>query len=123
MAGEITITGILKCFNSTQSIDAELRKENLSATQTGDSYAEFIQTVGTSEEALELGQDIGTLGYTLIINLDSTNFVSLRRATGEGNCIRLDAGGGFALFKWAATAPFVIADTAPCRIKVLLLEA
>lgn len=122
MANEITITGILKCFNSTQSIDVELKKENVSATQTGDSYAEFIQSVGTSEEALELGQDIGTNGYVMIINLDTTNFVSLRRATGEGNCIRIDAG-GFALFKLAAAAPFVIADTSAVRIKVLLLEA
>ena len=101
----------------------ELKKENLSATQTGDSYAEFIQSVGTAEEALELGQDIGTPGYCLLINLDPTNFVSIRRATGEGNCIRLDAGGGFALFKLAATAPFAIADTGACRVKCLLLEA
>ena len=100
----------------------ELKKENVSFTQTGDTYAEYIQTIGTSEEALELGQDIGTPGYCLIINLDTTNFVSIRRATGEGNCIRLDAG-GFALFKWAATAPFAIADTGSCRVKVLLLEA
>lgn len=121
MANEITLTGILKCFNSTQGIDQEMKRENISVTMTGDSYTRFIQTVGTSEEALELGQDIGTPGYCMIRNLDATNFVSLRRATGEGNCIRIDAG-AFALFRLAATAPFVIADTANVRIETLLIE-
>lgn len=122
MANEITITGILKCYNSTQGIDQEMRRENISVDMTGDSYVRHIQTVGTSEEALELGQDIGTPGYVMIRNLDSTNFVSLRRATGEGNCIKILAG-KFALFQWAASAPFAIADTSPVRIEVLLLEA
>lgn len=122
MANEISITGILKCVNSAQGIDQEMKRENISADMAGDSYTRFTQTVGTSEEALELGQDIGTPGYCMIRNLDATNFVSLRRATAEGNCIKIRAG-KFALFELAATAPFVIADTGACRIEVLLLEA
>ena len=99
-----------------------MRRENISVDMTGDSYTRFIQSVGfAAEEALELGQDIGTPGYIMIRNLDATNFVSLRRATGEGNCIKIRAG-KFALFELAATAPFVIADTAAVRIEVLLIE-
>ena len=123
MAGEITVTGILKCYNSTQGIDQEMRRENISLTQTGDTFARYIQTVGTSEEALELGQDIGTLGLCMIRNLDATNFVSIKPATGAANTIKIRAG-GFAIFEWGsgATAPFAIADTANVRCEILLLE-
>jgi len=90
-------------------------------TVTGSEILRCIQSVGTSEEALELGQDIGTPGYVFLKNLDDTNFVSIRRGTGESNMIKL-LPGECALFRMAATAPFAIADTAACRLLIVMFE-
>ena len=92
-------------------------------TMTGDSALKYTQSIGTSEEALELGQDIGTLGWCMIKNLDATNFVSIRAGTGLGNFLRINAG-EFALFRFGsgATAPFAIADTGAVLVEVLLIE-
>ena len=120
MADEITITASLAVKNGV--VDEVLARVASQFDQTGTECAKFQQSIGTTEEAINLGVDIGTLGYILAINLDPTNFVSLRRATGEGNFIRLEANGGMALFKCSATAPFAIADTAACRVQFLILE-
>ena len=122
MADEITASASLRYARSTHTAFYAVTGKQFD--QTGTDYAEHTQTIGTTEEALDLG-DVGTPGYILLVNLDPTNFVSVRAATGAANAIRLDANGGFALFKLGsgATAPFAIADTAACQIKYLLIEA
>lgn len=122
MADEITVSAALKGLRSDWS--KGLDKIGLQFDMTGTKYQDGVQTVGITEEALDLG-DVGTPGYVLLINLDTTNFVSIRPATGAANTIRLDPNFGLALFKLGsgATAPFAIADTAACRVQYLLLEA
>lgn len=92
------------------------------ATLSGDDYEFRTQLVGTSEEALHVG-DVGTPGMCLMQNLDDTNFVSVRAATGAANTVELKPG-EWSLFRLArtATAPYVIANTANVRIRYLLLE-
>ena len=122
IADEITASAALKIARSTHEV--ELKKLGISFDQSGTGYTEITQTIGTSEEALDKG-DVTTPGWCLAINLDATNFISLRPATGAANTIRLDANYGMALFKWGsgATSPYAIADTASCRILMLLAEA
>lgn len=111
------------------AVEANFRKggvseeisESFSVDITGTEFLRCVQSVGTSEEALELGQDIGTPGFVFLKNLDPTNFVSVRRATGEGNMIKLLPGEP-ALFRMAATAPYAIADTAACRLMIVMFE-
>jgi hypothetical protein len=100
-------------------VDVSLGKNGLRLDMSGDDYMRFEQLVGITEEALILG-DV-TPGVVLIKNLDNTNFVSLRRASGEGNCLKIKAGECWP-FRLAAAAPFVIADTAPVRIEVLIID-
>lgn len=78
------------------------------------------QSVGTSEEALALG-DISTRGVLVLINRDETNFVNVKVATGgaifakllpEGWCI-VPLGSG-------AQSPYAIADTAECEVEIFL---
>ena len=122
MADEIEVSASLR-LNRTD-IEAALSKIGLTFDQTGTEYTQHIQTIGTTEEAIELGE-ITSIGYVLAINLDTTNFVSLRVGTGLTNAIRLDANNGLALFRAGSglTAPFAIADTAACRVLFLILEA
>lgn len=89
---------------------------------SGTDYFRGTQTIGTSEEALDIG-DIGTCGYMLIVNLDEDNYVSIRPGSGTANLVKLDANGGMALFKLAMNTPHAIANTAACQVEYLLLEA
>lgn len=64
----------------------EFRPENRKAVSTGElmftyepaskAYITGIQTIGTTEEVLELG-DVSTAGMIIIINRDTTNFVEV----------------------------------------------
>lgn len=92
-------------------------------TVTGNNCLHNRQTVGTTEEALLLG-DAGTGGYLVAVNRDATNFVELRSGTGATDVVRLRAG-ELACFRVSpdATAPFVIADTAAVELEYWLIEA
>lgn len=80
-----------------------------------------VQNVGITEEALLLG-DGGSIGYVLLKNLDSTNFVEIRTGTGATKFVKLLAG-EIALFRFGSgvTAPYVIADTAACDLEITLI--
>lgn len=118
MANELTITASLAFAKN--SVSSQLAKTGAQYNVSGTKYYTGMQTVGTSEEALELG-DIATGGMCLIINRDSTNYVSVRSGTGAANLIKIKAGEP-ALFRVEAAAPYVIANTASCVIEVMLIE-
>jgi len=120
MADELTLSGSMSF--SKGGVTLSVAKTGVLVTVSGTKVSEYVQTVGTSEEALILG-DIGTPGHIMIQNLDATNYVSLRRATGEGNVIKILAGKFAGPFQLEATAPFVIANTASVAIRVWLVEA
>lgn len=117
MANELTITASLAFAKG--SVSVSLAKSAAQFTVSGTKYYQGVQTVGTSEEALELG-DISTGGYCLLINRDATNYVSVRSGTGAANLIKVKAGEP-ALFRVEAAAPYVIANTASCEVEVLLI--
>ena len=119
MANELAISASLAFQKGADS--ASTGKSGVKLTVAGTEYIQVIQNVGITEEALILG-DCATPGYIFIENLDPTNYVSIRHATGTSNVIKIVAG-GFALFQFESTSPFVIANTAPVRIRFLLLEA
>lgn len=79
--------------------------------------------IGTSEEALKLGE-ITSLGWFLFRNLDETNYVEIRSATGASNDIIKVPPLGGALFHWGTdvTQPYAIANTAACQCRYLLLS-
>lgn len=92
-------------------------------TLTGTLHSHKQQVVGTTAEALDLGE-ITAGGFLAIKNLDATNYVQVRGAAGQTPLARLRAGEG-CVFRLdnAATAPTVQANTAAVTIEYLLLEA
>lgn len=120
MANELTISESMSFSKGgvTASHSVSGRQVNVSGTK----FTQLIQTIGTSEEALDLG-DVGTPGWCMIENLDATNYVSIRRATGEGNFCKLLPGDPPAAFRLEATAPYAIANTASCAVKITIIEA
>ena len=87
-----------------------------------EAIARMTQNIGTSEEALNLG-NIATLGYIYIKNLDETNFVQLRTATSGTYFCKLKPG-EIAVFRFGSgvTAPYAIADTAACDVEYFLIS-
>jgi hypothetical protein len=93
---------------------------SISATQVGSRYESGVQTIATSEEALSLN-DVGTVGYLGINNLDATNYIEVGRTTGVYS-LKIAAGCG-ALCPWQGTTVYVKANTASCEVEYLVIEA
>lgn len=77
------------------------------------------QMVGITEEALYVG-DIVTLGYCLMKNCDSVNYITVRPGTGTADLIKLKAG-DIALFRFAMNTPYVVANTGGCILEYYLI--
>lgn len=101
--------------------NASFERGGIRIDVSGRKITEIEQTIGITEEALDLG-DIASPGYIAIENLDADNFVELRAASGAADMIKLMPG-DVALFRLATTGPYAIADTASCNVRFLLIEA
>ncbi len=119
MSNELTVTGIVRFDNGSISVD--FGKASIKLDVSGDKYVHRIQEIGTSEEAIGLG-DLGTPGYAIFFNRDSTNFVEIRPATGVADLVKLKAG-EIAVFRITSDAtPYAIADTAAVDLEYLIIE-
>jgi hypothetical protein len=117
MADELTVNIEFSFSKNSRSL-AE-NTGDITIDVTGDKWTRTIQEIGLTEEAIDLG-DITAGGMVLAKNL-GTGVVSIRRATAEGNAIKLLAG-DVALFRFEATAPFAIASVAS-EVEFVMLEA
>lgn len=118
MANEITVTTSVAVVNG--SVSESLSDSATTFDQTGTRFIKGVQAVGTSEEALDMG-DLTDPGWCYMKNLDSANYVSVYAATGETEMIRLLAGEHMA-FRMVATAPFVKADTASVDLEYMIVQ-
>lgn len=121
MSGTVTVT------TSLNVLTAEGQSENLGGsqltfTQTGKRLVKNILQTSTSEAAIPLPG--GTLGWASFKNLDPTNNISLRIASGGVAAITLPPG-GVALFPIGAgcTAPYAIASAGTPDLAYEILEA
>jgi len=121
MSAELTLTINFKSV--VTGVTNEMQNGEVSIDVTGADSMGATQNVGITEEAIDLGP-VTAGGYMIAKNLDATNYVSLRPATGETDMIRLNAG-EVACFRLdaGATAPYAIADTSACNVWFILLDA
>jgi hypothetical protein len=121
MANELTLSASFS-FDKSGGDSFDERVSELTVTVTGGNAIRHVQSVGTSEEAIVLG-DVTPGGWCFVENLDATNFVEIRSGTGATDLIRLKAG-EFALFRMSAdaSAPYAIADSSSCDVLFLLME-
>lgn len=123
MANELTITGSI--LDNIISVATGLSSVNVSTSAFPPRFTHIKQTIGTSEEALQLGELSGaTLGYAVFINRDATNFVELRVSTGSTKFVKVKPG-EVSMFRFGSgvTAPFAIADTAAVSLEFKIWEA
>lgn len=122
MASEIILRAALSWAKSGTSGGRDSR--DIVVSMAGTKGLETRQTVGTSEEALLLGEVPAASAHFWIRNLDATNTVTLKPATGGAATVSIGPGrvvcGQFAS---TVSAPFVQASVAPCDIEIVLVQA
>lgn len=95
----------------------------LTATMTGTDWTVGTQSIGfASSEAIGKGE-ITTPGFMVVKNVDATNYLEIERTsfTSGNGTIKLKPGEA-ALFRFSASAPHALANTAAVVIQFLLLE-
>jgi len=120
MASEISAAVSLNASKGGATVTASGTK---TADMAGDQMITNVQAVGTSSEALVLG-DVTTLGYLLIKNLDATNYVEVASDTafGASDIISKLLAGDIMLVKSPVATLYVKANTAACNISVTAVE-
>ena len=122
MANELTLNGSL-AYEDSEDADELLSVVDKVVNVTTKKYVKAKQSIGTSEEAIGLGELSAPLGWALFINRDTTNYLEIRSGSGASNdVIRLNAG-EFALFRFGSdvTAPYAIANTAACVLEYMIV--
>jgi hypothetical protein len=117
MSDEIHVTATLSVLKNTLK-DSFFK--DLYITMSGTDAFHGTQTIGTSVEALSIG-DITTPGWMLIFNNDEDNYITIRNGSGGADVVKIGAQ-ECALFRLATTTPYAIANTAACQVEYLLIE-
>lgn len=123
MADELSLSGLTIAFTKANMPSIEFTVGTITITVSGTQLMDNVQAVGTSEEAILMG-DVAAGGWCFFQNMDATNFVSIRSGTGATNLVRLNAG-EIALFRMSgdASAPYAVADTSSVNLRCLRLDA
>ena len=125
MANEITVVASLTYVNAAIGVASASLGINSPGkfTISGSKFVENIFSVPTTAggTALPIGS-VGTLGWALLKNLDTVNFVSILNAVSGTKLLRLNPG-EVALFRFdqSVTAPAAIADTAAVLLQYMML--
>ncbi len=121
MASELTLSASYEYAKDGAEFERAI--SGLIANVSGDNFIHHKQLVGITEEALIIGE-VSLLGWAIFRNLDSTNYVEIRSATGAGNDIIKILAGEFAVFRFGSdvTAPFAIANTAAVLLEYFIAE-
>lgn len=122
MADEISLTlALTATVNGVDLATKALTAQGIDVA--GLRFVHNIQQIGTSEEALKLGE-LATLGVTWMRNLDTTNFLEVRSGTGASNDFYKFLPGEAWCWRWGSdvTAPYAIADTAACYLEYVIFE-
>jgi len=119
MATVISLSALLTIVRDGQQI-LRLNPTD-SFTATGQESNQTVQSVGTSAEALVLGE-VSTIGYTLVMNLDATNYVEIDNEAGMAGWPQKLLAGDFILLKPQAATIYGKANTAACNVLVAAVE-
>lgn len=90
-------------------------------TVSGTKYVKNVQNIGTSIEALSVG-DLTTPGFMLAINRDPTNYVELFDSIGSVTPFAKLKAGEPCLVRLGCTAPAAKANTAAINLEYLIIE-
>lgn len=128
MANEVTANIDIEYSDGLTALGLQISGRTFNSA--GKRVIRNVQSILTSETVIDLG-GITNVGAWCIVNLDPTNFVNLKVAASGAIRDKLAADtagtgkGGFAAgtcMGSGSQVPVAIADTAPCKVAVLIVE-
>lgn len=128
MALEVTSSVSVSFDDGVQNSALAVLERQL--TSAGLRFSKIVQEVGTTEGTIELGE-LTSVGAFILVNLDETNFINVKVARAGAIFAKLkpdlngDGNGGWVAgdcLGSGAQVPYAIADTAPCRMAVFVIE-
>ena len=120
MADEISATLALVAAKGGASIEAE--SMTITMDMTGADMASWTQSVGTSNEALDVPADLAAPCHMLIKNLDATNYVEIFSDNANAELAsKLRPGEACFICNWDVTG-YARANTAATLIQVWACE-
>lgn len=121
MAGELVIPTFNITYSKANNGAITIATKAISATVTGGGFHDNVQSVGTADEAVLLG-DMTVGGWMYCENFDATNFCSVRGATLDEALVQMLAT-EMACFRLSpAATPTAIADTAGVLVRFCLFD-
>lgn len=92
-------------------------------TIAGNIQTHLTVSVGITEEVMALGDVTAASAFCVIFNEDDTNYVEWRTGTGAGNdAIKIPPKRPVCFFMGSdITAPYLIANTAACKVSYWLI--
>lgn len=121
MADEITYSASLS-YTKGNVVAFSRAITGLGIDVSGSRFIHHTQQIGTSEEAIDIGE-LASLGVAVFKNLDASNFIQLKTATSGTLMVKLLPGEMWPFrFGSGITAPFAIADTAACYMEYVIWE-
>lgn len=119
MADEITLSIDFKY--SKNGADSSFSSRGLLITVSGNPVSEAVQSIGTSYEALAMGEVVAP-GYVTLKNLDITNYVEFSADSGGANpLIKLKAL-EVACFRMDGTTIYARANTGACLVQYKIIS-
>jgi len=121
MANEITVSATL-LFAKGEVASQGFQRTNKQFDVTGTKYVRAVQNIGTSPEALAMGE-VAVPGWFFFLNLDATNFVEILTGVGGDAFLKLKPR-EFAMGRLPSgvTAPAGKANTAALNLEFMIIE-
>lgn len=119
MADELTLNLKIK-YDKNGISDSRSFSDTVDVTGSGTIGG--VQTIGTTEEALVVG-DVATLGYARFLNIDATNYVTIGNYTGGTYypVLKLKPGEA-AVCRLAAATIYAKANTGAVKLEYMIFE-
>lgn len=120
MAGELVVNDSLQ-FTKGNVLAVTRVTVNNAVNVAGTNYQEGTQSFTTAPAAFNLG-GVVTVGYMWVKNLDATNQLFIRSASGAADTIQLNPGES-CQFRSATSTPYGKSSTGTVAAEYLIIEA
>jgi hypothetical protein len=117
MADELNLVLSINFSKGNAEISRSISKD---VTITGDAYNSAVQSIGTSEEEVAQGAEVGTPGFVFVHNMDATNYIEIGSTTGVYD-IKLKAG-EWAIYRHNSATIYAKANTGACLLEYIIFE-
>lgn len=120
MADEV---GVMQAMRFAPSnCEAHYFSDEQSYDASGTPFIRSNQTIGTTVEALALG-DVTSLGWAWFHNKDTTNYIKIRNGSGGADLIRVLPGMKQMVYLEPTCVPYAIANSAACVLDYFISSA